>query len=115
LGKKPPQRGLLAQGDTDEAALFITAFAPHCTVTDLPHDIQHKDSSSIRSWVCGWCGPILIRRFPQSRITTLTDELQFPIMAMSVSQVFTQCSAAILEQANFSPRFKMARSPRSKK
>ena len=42
LGKQPPRRCLLAQGDTDQAAALITGFKPHFVITDLPYGIQHN-------------------------------------------------------------------------
>ena len=42
LGKNPPRRCLLAQGDTDQAAAFVTGFKPHFVITDLPYGIQHN-------------------------------------------------------------------------
>ncbi|MCC6457799.1 MAG: hypothetical protein IT328_22780 [Caldilineaceae bacterium] len=42
LGKNPPRRCILAQGDTDQTAQFITGFKPHFVVTDLPYGIQHN-------------------------------------------------------------------------
>jgi hypothetical protein len=42
LGKTPPRRCLLAQGDTDQAAALIVPFKPHFVITDLPYGIQHN-------------------------------------------------------------------------
>jgi predicted RNA methylase len=42
LGKNPPRRCILAQGNTDQAAALITGFKPHFVITDLPYGIQHS-------------------------------------------------------------------------
>jgi hypothetical protein len=42
LGKTPPRRCILAEGDTSQSAAFLTGFKPHLIVTDLPYGIQHQ-------------------------------------------------------------------------
>lgn len=42
LGKSPPRRCVLAQGDTTQAPALIAGFKPHLLVTDLPYGIQHQ-------------------------------------------------------------------------
>jgi hypothetical protein len=41
LGKNPPRRCILAQGDTAQSAALLSGFKPHLIVTDLPYGIQH--------------------------------------------------------------------------
>jgi hypothetical protein len=42
LGKSPPRRCLLAEGDTALSAGLIAGFKPHLVVTDLPYGIHHQ-------------------------------------------------------------------------
>jgi predicted RNA methylase len=42
IGKNPPRRCILAQGDTTQTAAFVTGFKPHFIITDLPYGIQHN-------------------------------------------------------------------------
>jgi hypothetical protein len=42
LGKEHPQRLILAQGDTAQAANLVAGFKPHLLVADLPYGIQHQ-------------------------------------------------------------------------
>lgn len=42
LGKTPPRRCILAEGDTAQSAALISGFKPHLIVTDLPYGIQHQ-------------------------------------------------------------------------
>ncbi len=41
VGKTPPRRCILAQGDTAQSAALLSGFKPHLIVTDLPYGIQH--------------------------------------------------------------------------
>ena len=41
-GKRPPQRCLLAHGDTARSQELIAGFRPQLIVTDLPYGIQHQ-------------------------------------------------------------------------
>jgi hypothetical protein len=42
LGKTPPRRCLLAQGQTSRTDDFVVGFKPHFVITDLPYGIQHN-------------------------------------------------------------------------
>ena len=42
LGKTPPRRCILAEGDTAQSAALVAGFKPHLIVADLPYGIQHQ-------------------------------------------------------------------------
>jgi hypothetical protein len=86
IGKTPPRRCLLAQGKTEETAVFVTGFKPHFIVTDLPYGIQHNGplitllSNALPVWVSLLpVGGTLVfawdaTRFERADMVTLVEE-----------------------------------------
>ena len=86
LGKSPPRRCLLAEGDTAQSAGLIAGFKPHLVVTDLPYGIQHQGPlvELLRAGLPVWTGLLPpggavvfawdATRFPRAEMVALVED-----------------------------------------
>ena len=76
LGKSPPRRCLLAEGDTSQSAALIAGFKPHLVVADLPYGIQHQGPliALLESGLPVWAGLLP----PGGTVVFAWDATRFP-------------------------------------